>query len=216
MLSETDRASVADRIRRSEGLVALSDETRASSFSIWPGCSTSRRLRPCMRIWAFCEVRLKTGMLPAVWRGLVRAPVRQASEAGGSLARRLAAARVGVGGIVSELVRGHVAAVLGYGTSEALDAQRNFKDLGFDSLAAVELQNCLGQATGLQTTVDADLRLSDSHRGSGLSARGGRSRGCREGRRSKSKLESGEAGSASVHGLDPACRSYDVPGSCRR
>ncbi|MER5363268.1 type I polyketide synthase [Streptomyces sp. NPDC002785] len=49
-----------------------------------------------------------------------------------------------------ELVRTHVAAVLGHDGSGSVGADRAFRELGFDSLTAVELRNRLGAASGVQ------------------------------------------------------------------
>lgn len=47
-----------------------------------------------------------------------------------------------------DLVRGKVAALLGYDSPAELEPTRAFEDLGFDSVAAVELRSRLSEATG--------------------------------------------------------------------
>ncbi|WP_240555267.1 phosphopantetheine-binding protein, partial [Streptomyces albus] len=61
---------------------------------------------------------------------------------------------VGVVGVarramVTDVVRGQVAAVLGF-DADALDVSKSFRDLGFDSLTAVEFRNALAAETGLK------------------------------------------------------------------
>ncbi len=89
------------------------------------------------------------GMLPAVLRGLVRAPLARERQ-GASLAGRLAGlSDSDRQALTLDLVRGHVAAVLGHAVAADVDPGTAFRDLGFDSLAAVELRNRLVAATGL-------------------------------------------------------------------
>ncbi|MGX6744345.1 SDR family NAD(P)-dependent oxidoreductase [Streptomyces xantholiticus] len=98
---------------------------------------------------AVLREQARAGLLPAVLRGLVRMPAGRAAS-GGSLARRLAevpdAERERV---VLELVRAQAASVLGHASADEVDSERAFKELGFDSVSAVELRNRLSQSTGV-------------------------------------------------------------------
>ncbi|MCP3804659.1 type I polyketide synthase [Allokutzneria sp. A3M-2-11 16] len=89
--------------------------------------------------------------VPAVLRGLV--PRRGPSTVERSvepLARRLAGLDSAERDrVLLETVREHAAVVLGHSGTDAIRPQRPFKELGFDSLSAVELRNRLGAAAGL-------------------------------------------------------------------
>ncbi|WP_367136889.1 SDR family NAD(P)-dependent oxidoreductase [Saccharothrix sp. HUAS TT1] len=90
--------------------------------------------------------------VPAVLRGLVRAPARRrAADAAGHEPPALAALpEAERGRALLDLVRAQVAAVLGHGDPAGVDVDRAFTELGFDSLTAVELRNQLNAATGLR------------------------------------------------------------------
>ncbi|WP_455583737.1 SDR family NAD(P)-dependent oxidoreductase [Kitasatospora griseola] len=97
------------------------------------------------------------GTLPPLLRGLVRTPPRRAAaataaEADDNALRLRLAALDGTGRtrLLVELVRTHAAAVLGHASPDTLDAGRAFRELGFDSLASVQLRNRLNAATGLR------------------------------------------------------------------
>ncbi|WP_340563430.1 type I polyketide synthase [Streptomyces sp. GSL17-111] len=86
-------------------------------------------------------------------RELVTADVPDGAEdpnGATGLAARLAAAGEGERRRITEdLVRNLAAFVLGHGTAATIAPDKAFRDLGFDSLTAVELRNALRAATGL-------------------------------------------------------------------
>ncbi|MGW7298175.1 type I polyketide synthase [Streptomyces sp. NPDC054829] len=105
-------------------------------------------------------LRTPDGEVPALLRSLVRpVPGRRTGTApaaeGAGTAERLRERLAGLDaearfGLLVDLVRDHAAAVLGYADSDAVDAERGFLEMGFDSLTAVELRNRLTAATGLR------------------------------------------------------------------
>jgi acyl carrier protein len=77
---------------------------------------------------------------------------RAASQAtGSSLRQRLAGLPdIERGQVLLDVVRGEAAAVLGFGSPEAIAVERGFMEMGFDSLTAVELRNRLGSVAELK------------------------------------------------------------------
>ncbi|MEU9478100.1 SDR family NAD(P)-dependent oxidoreductase [Streptomyces sp. NPDC048191] len=94
-------------------------------------------------------------MLHPVLRDLVRRQARHSGPAtgtapGGADLRLADADPAERGRLVLELVRGNAALVLGHDSPEDVSVTQPFKELGFDSLTAVELRNRLNRATGLR------------------------------------------------------------------
>ncbi|MEU7054324.1 beta-ketoacyl reductase, partial [Streptomyces eurythermus] len=140
----------ADRARMTRGgMTALSAGEGTALFD-----RALRAGRP-----ALAPVRLSLPALRAqgpglapVFRALAGRPVRREAAAegtGAGLAERLAA--LGAEERAEALlhtVRAHVAAVLGHADPGGVETDRAFKDLGFDSLAAIELRNSLSAELG--------------------------------------------------------------------
>jgi len=94
-----------------------------------------------------------SGTVPPLLRGLVRPSTRTAARgaAASSLRQRFAAlAEPARSEAALALVRDHVAEVLGHGSPAAIDPDRAFQEMGFDSLTAVELRNRLTEDTSLR------------------------------------------------------------------
>ncbi|WP_062014297.1 SDR family NAD(P)-dependent oxidoreductase [Streptomyces hygroscopicus] len=103
------------------------------------------------------ELAAGADLLPPLLRGLTRGPARkvlvgaEAVADRSALPHRLAGLSAGERhSVLMDLVRDQVAAVLGHASSDTVQANKAFKDIGFDSLTAVELRNRLNAATGLR------------------------------------------------------------------
>lgn len=95
-----------------------------------------------------------TGDFPPMLHGLVPFRRRTAAAAGAgtgdSLRERLAGLpQADQDRALLDVVTAQIAQVLGYAGGGAVETSRAFRDLGFDSLTAVELRNRLDTATGL-------------------------------------------------------------------
>ncbi|WP_446681672.1 type I polyketide synthase [Allokutzneria oryzae] len=147
-LSDADVA----RMARS-GMISMSTAEGLALFDSAPGLDLAA-VAP-MRLDT-AALRANADTLPVVLRGLVRGPARRTVDAtapaGGSALRqqlsRLEEAEQT--SVVVDLVRAQAAAVLGHDGAGSVDAGRAFKEVGFDSLTAVELRNRLNAATGLR------------------------------------------------------------------
>ncbi|MEU7619288.1 SDR family NAD(P)-dependent oxidoreductase [Micromonospora rifamycinica] len=92
---------------------------------------------------------LLAGLVPAALDATTDTPTRDDTDR--ALADQLAGlAEAEQRELVLESVRGHAAAVLGHADPQAIDAERAFRELGFDSLTAVELRNRLAAVSGLR------------------------------------------------------------------
>ena len=146
----TGNLSEADLTRMQRtGIVALSDDEGLELFDA--ACSIDEALLvPAHFDTSALRSQARSGIVPPLLRGLVRVPSRRAVD-GGSLARKLAGiSEEEKEATVLEAVRSEVAVVLGHSSPEAVEPDKAFKELGFDSLAAVELRNRLSAVTGLR------------------------------------------------------------------
>jgi acyl transferase domain-containing protein/acyl carrier protein len=152
---------------QASGLDETADRERLSGFGLVPiedakGAELLDRARQGADPFAVAapmqaatmRAAASAGLLPPLLSELFKVNRRRARAAAGFLARRLAAVpQAERQEIVLAVVREHTASVLGHSSPKAIDPSVNFKDLGFDSLGAVELRNRLAQATGVQLDV---------------------------------------------------------------
>jgi polyketide synthase 12 len=149
--SLTGKLAEADRARMSRSGIAAMSTPKALAL-LDAAC---RVQRPLVVAVDLDVAGVAGGDLPGVLRGLVVGGVRRRVAVGGGLVGGLGGRLVGLDegarlGVVLEVVRGGVAVVLGFGSSGEVRSGAAFKELGFDSLTAVELRNRLSVATGLR------------------------------------------------------------------
>ncbi|UMB67478.1 type I polyketide synthase [Mycobacterium paraterrae] len=102
-------------------------------------------------------LRANAAVVPPMFSDLINAPSRRrvddslaASKSKSALAQRIhGLSEDEQHAVLLDLVRSHIATVLGNTTPEAVDPDKAFQELGFDSLTAVEMRNRLKAATGL-------------------------------------------------------------------
>ncbi|WP_411550939.1 type I polyketide synthase [Mycobacterium shinjukuense] len=106
---------------------------------------------------AALRVKFDGGTLPPMFVDLINAPARRQVDDSLAAAKSKSALLQRLEGlpedeqhaVLLDLVRSHIATVLGNTSAEAIDPGKAFQELGFDSLTAVEMRNRLKSATGL-------------------------------------------------------------------
>ena len=106
---------------------------------------------------AALRTKFDSGTLPPMFVDLINAPARRQVDDSLAAAKSKSALLQRLDGldedeqqaVLLDLVRSHIATVLGNSTPEAIDPDKAFQELGFDSLTAVEMRNRLKAATGL-------------------------------------------------------------------
>jgi acyl transferase domain-containing protein/acyl carrier protein len=149
-ITDTLSAAQLDRLGRA-GVEALSSEEGLELLDLTGGSADPFTI--ALRLdFALLRAQAREGMTVPLFSGLIRTPARRVSDGSGS---RLAAQLARVPGperesVALEFVRREIAAVLGHPSAEAIDSELTFKELGFDSLGAIDLRNRLNVAAGLQ------------------------------------------------------------------
>jgi acyl carrier protein len=146
----------ADSRRITRGVAALSQEEGLALLDTALGLPDPVLLPARLDLGRLRAQAAESGEVPALLRGLIRQSARRTAgtaeaDPAAALVRQLAGlAADEQERILLDVVRGQVASVLGYAGAAAVQATAGFRELGFDSLTAVELRNRLNAVTGLR------------------------------------------------------------------
>jgi polyketide synthase 12 len=139
--------------------LALFDATRTTERAI---------VVPARLDMAALRAQASSGTMSPLLHDLIRTPVHHTATSPAHTSASLTQQLVTLSPAdqyrtLLDLVRANAATVLGHATPQAIDPDRAFKELGFDSLTAVELRNRLSTATGLRlpTTIIFDYPTPD-------------------------------------------------------
>ncbi|HEV7648186.1 MAG TPA: SDR family NAD(P)-dependent oxidoreductase, partial [Actinophytocola sp.] len=142
-------SDAASRRLDAAGVLAISAERGMTMFDA--ACASDEALVASLLL---DPAALRSADVPPLLSGLTgpgrsRASARAVSTAGSGLAQRLRATPpADRPRVLTAAIRAQVSAVLGH-APDAIDVRREFRELGFDSLTAVELRNRIGAETGL-------------------------------------------------------------------
>jgi acyl transferase domain-containing protein/NADPH:quinone reductase-like Zn-dependent oxidoreductase/acyl carrier protein len=157
-LDERDRA----RMSRS-GFVPMSSADGLALFDAALGQPRSFVIPAQMNLAAL-QSHSTSSSLPPMFRGLISTARRPAESAAPAESSSDLRQRISVMSTseqqreLLDIIRSHAAVVLGHDSADAVGAEQEFKELGFDSLGSVEFRNRLKSATGLKlpTTIVLD------------------------------------------------------------
>ncbi|MFJ8547361.1 type I polyketide synthase, partial [Streptomyces sp. NPDC093586] len=140
------------RLRRS-GVGALSERQALAALDAALGLPHPHLVPVKLELTSLQRQADNAGGVPVLLRNLLRAPRRRAGEPGGSPSglreRLLALPETERLPHLTQLVQREAATVLGLSGTDAVGAQQVLKELGMDSLMAVELRRRLSAETGL-------------------------------------------------------------------
>jgi len=145
-IGAADPTAKADRL----GIAAFSSEEGLALFDLT--YAADRAVAVPLRLeMSDLRAQARAGVISPLLRRLVRVPAHNVRDGAGSLARLAASGPAERReAIVLEAVLTEVAAALGHASARAIDSKSTFRQLGFDSLAAIVVRNRLNFLTDLR------------------------------------------------------------------